>query len=69
MLATSIISGISSEKPALDLFLLIDQICSAYDVTGEVTINKGATCVTAHLTRVIVLQSHKQTTCQRLHVL
>lgn len=26
ILATSIISGISSEKPALDLFLLIDQI-------------------------------------------
>jgi hypothetical protein len=26
ILATSIISGISSENPALDLFLLIDQI-------------------------------------------
>jgi hypothetical protein len=55
ILATSIISGISSEKPALERFLLIDQIWSAYDVTGEVIINSGATCVTAHLTRVIVL--------------
>ena len=29
-------------------------------MTGEAIINSGATCVTAHLTRVIVLQSHKQ---------
>jgi len=49
------IRGISSEKPALDRFLLMDQIWSAYEVTGEVMMNTGAMCVKTHLMRVIVL--------------
>ncbi len=44
MEATSIMRGMSSEKPADDLFLLTDHIWSAYDVTGEVTMKKGAKC-------------------------
>jgi hypothetical protein len=34
--------GTSSEKPADERFLLIDHIWSAYDVTGELTMNSGA---------------------------
>lgn len=66
MLATSMISGTSSEKPALERFLLIDHIWSAYEVTGEVIMNKGATCVTAHLTRVIALQNTTSVSATRL---
>ena len=53
--ATSIISGISSENPADERVLLIDQIWSPYDVTGELTMNSGAICVMIHLTTDMIL--------------
>lgn len=55
ILDTSMISGMSSEKPALDRDLLIAHIWSAYDVTGEVTMNRGAMCVMVHFTRDMAL--------------
>jgi hypothetical protein len=53
--ATSMIKGISSEKPADERFLLIDHIWSAYDVTGEVTIKIGAMWAMTHLTRDMMI--------------
>lgn len=44
--ATSMMSGISSEKPADERLFEILHIWSAYDVTGDVTIKMGAMCVT-----------------------
>jgi hypothetical protein len=46
--ATSIINGISSEKPADERFLFIDHIWSPYEVTGELTMNSGAIWVMTH---------------------
>ena len=42
--ANNMMRGISSEKPVEDRLLLIDHIWSAYDVTGEVTMKRGAKC-------------------------
>ena len=66
MLDTSIMSGMSRENPALERFLLIDHIWSAYEVIGEVTMKTGATCVTAHLTKVIALYRCE---CQHIAVM
>lgn len=41
--ATSIISGISRENPALDFDLYIAAIWSAYEVIGDTIMNTGAT--------------------------
>lgn len=41
--ATSIMRGMSNEKPALDLLLWIAIVWSAYEVIGEIIMNMGAT--------------------------
>lgn len=55
MLAKSMINGMSSEKPADERFLLIDHIWSAYDVKGELMMNRGATRVVTQLNRDMIL--------------
>jgi hypothetical protein len=61
--ATSIISGMSSEKPADERFLLMDHIWSAYEVTGEVTMKIGAIWEMTHLMRnIVILHWHDQYT-------
>ncbi len=40
--ATSIINGISNEKPALDLVLCMEYVWSAYEVMGEMIMKMGA---------------------------
>lgn len=40
--ATNMISGMSKEKPALDLFLCIEYVWSEYEVRGDTTIKIGA---------------------------
>ena len=47
--------GMSSEKPAEERILLIDQIWSAYDVIGELTMKTGAICIMVHLKKDITL--------------
>ena len=49
------IKGTSSENPADERFLLMDHIWSAYDVTGELTMNSGAICVMIHLRSDMIL--------------
>jgi len=41
--ATSIINGMSSEKPALDFVRCIEYVWSAYEVMGEMMMKIGAT--------------------------
>ena len=53
--ATSMMSGMSSEKPEDERFLLMDHIWSAYEVIGEVTMKIGAMRVMIHRTSDIVL--------------
>jgi hypothetical protein len=54
--ATSIINGMSREKPADERLLLIDHIWSPYEVTGELTMNSGAICVMIHFRNDMTLR-------------